>query len=530
VKRGLVLVLAIAGLLPVLVCNMPAARVAAPDANAAVEGTLGAMRATSAAGTVVAPAVATEKATAVTPATPTLDLPTFTPLPPLPIVTVNAPTSAPTLDEHTFQYVTQPGDTLVGLAGRFSIDPEQIPNPQNAMPQAFLHAGQTLAIPNTLNSIPEAGMLMPDSEIVYSPAAVDFKVAEFVQRAGGFLNTYSGPAENETLTGAQIIQRVAEETSINPRVLLAVLEYRSHWVYGQPTDPKNTAYPIGFYASDFSGLYKEITLVARQLTIGYYGWRTGQVTDLTFADGTHQRIHPAVNAGTAALQYLFSKLYSPADWRTELYNPARFIAFYTSAFGDPWQRASAMGPLLPDNLSQPAIELPFPHGQTWTMTGGPHVAWGIGSVWGGLDFAPSNVEPGCTVSAFWATAAAPGSVVRSGHGEVIIDLDGDGQEQTGWSLLYLHMAAKARVAVGNRVKLDDPIGHPSCEGGYATGTHVHIARKYNGEWIGADGPLPFVLSGWQAQASSRQYSGALVKDGQIVTSRMDSVRTSIITR
>ena len=42
----------------------------------------------------------------------------------------------------------------------------------------------------------------------------------------------------------------------------------------------------------------------------------------------------------------------------------------------------------------------------------------------------------------------------------------------------------------------DHIGHPSCEGGRAVGTHLHIARKYNGEWVGAGGALPFVLSGW----------------------------------
>jgi LasA protease len=121
-------------------------------------------------------------------------------------------------------------------------------------------------------------------------------------------------------------------------------------------------------------------------------------------------------------------------------------------------------------------------------------------------------------------------IVRTGNGEVIIDLDGDGQEQTGWDLLYLHVAARDRVPAGKWVNVDDLIGHPSCEGGAATGTHVHLARKYNGEWIDADGPIPFVLSGWQAQASDRQYSGGLSKNGQMVTSRIDGVRTSIIKR
>jgi hypothetical protein len=52
------------------------------------------------------------------------------------------------------------------------------------------------------------------------------------------------------------------------------------------------------------------------------------------------------------------------------------------------------------------------------------------------------------------------------------------------------------IAEGTLVEQGDALGHPSCEGGRSTGKHVHLARKYNGEWIAADGPIPFVLSGW----------------------------------
>jgi len=38
------------------------------------------------------------------------------------------------------------------------------------------------------------------------------------------------------MTGAAEIKRAAFENSINPRLLLAVLEYESHWVRGQPLD------------------------------------------------------------------------------------------------------------------------------------------------------------------------------------------------------------------------------------------------------------------------------------------------------
>ena len=67
--------------------------------------------------------------------------------------------------------------------------------------------------------------------------------------------------------------------------------------------------------------------------------------------------------------------------------------------------------------------------------------------------------------------------------------------------------------------------HPSCEGGTSTGTHVHIARKFNGEWIAIQGPLPFVLSGWQAFASEKNYQGGMLKEGQQVVASPVGPRT-----
>jgi hypothetical protein len=44
-----------------------------------------------------------------------------------------------------------------------------------------------------------------------------------------------------------------------------------------------------------------------------------------------------------------------------------------------------------------------------------------------------------------------------------------------------------------------------------TGTHIHISRKYNGEWIPADGPLAFNLEGWVAHNGRVAYEGTLTK-------------------
>jgi murein DD-endopeptidase MepM/ murein hydrolase activator NlpD len=127
-------------------------------------------------------------------------------------------------------------------------------------------------------------------------------------------------------------------------------------------------------------------------------------------------------------------------------------------------------------------------------------------------------------------AIASGLVVRSENGVVIIDLDGDGHEQTGWNVMYLHVADKSRVALGEWVDQNDRIGHASCEGGVSTGTHTHIARKYNGEWMLADGPISFVLSGWTAIAGDKPYLGKLVKGNKVITADVYGQAWSLITR
>jgi hypothetical protein len=71
------------------------------------------------------------------------------------------------------------------------------------------------------------------------------------------------------------------------------------------------------------------------------------------------------------------------------------------------------------------------------------------------------------------------------------------------------------------VKAGDRIGHPSCTGGYSTGTHFHLARRYNGEWIPADQTqsdtgLPFNLSGWISSGDGKEYDGYLTRNGESV--------------
>ena len=83
--------------------------------------------------------------------------------------------------------------------------------------------------------------------------------------------------------------------------------------------------------------------------------------------------------------------------------------------------------------------------------------------------------------------------------------------------MNLHIETRDRAEEGTWLEAGDKIGHPSCEGGVATGTHTHVARKFNGEWILAAGPLPFAMSGYVATGGEVAYQGLLVNGNEIVS-------------
>jgi murein DD-endopeptidase MepM/ murein hydrolase activator NlpD len=443
---------------------------------------------------------------------------------------ISTPPSIP-VDTAPLLYYTQAGDTLPVVAIRFGVDVSEISSSTGSLPPTgLLNPDTLLIIPHKLVNTTSAIKIIPDSELIYSPSAIDFDTEAFVKAAGGYLSNYQQWLGSTGRTsGAEIVQRVALENSINPRILLALLEYQSGWVYGQPSNAMQEDYPMGKVDISKKLLYSQLAWAVNQLSVGYYGWREGWTTDILFSDGVSARLAPDLNSGTVAMQYYFAQVYDTPGWLAALDTNSGISSFYEKMFGSPWLRAMEVEPLYPPNISQPDLILPFLIGQIWSYTGGPHGAWERDGSRAAIDFAPGSTESGCVASNAWVVAAAPGLIVRAGHGAIVEDLDGDGNEQTGWNILYLHVTDQ-HIEVGDWVETSDLLGHPSCEGGIATGTHVHVARKYNGEWISADGPLPFVLSGWTVHAGSIPYDGTMTKGSDTVTSSVYGSHESLIIR
>jgi murein DD-endopeptidase MepM/ murein hydrolase activator NlpD len=424
-------------------------------------------------------------------------------------------------------YRTHAGDTLSALAARFSTDVPSILdlNPQIPKDATTMPAGFSLEIPAYLHPLTAERMdLLPDSEFVNGPSAVAFDLREEVMSSAGYLADYSDYAYRVERPGWEVVQQIATNYSIHPRLLLALLEHQTNALSNPFPDDREYTYPLGFENERYQGLFRQLLWAAEQLSDGYYGWRTGEMLEFETIDGLLIRPNPAQNPATVAIQYLYAQMYDATAYESQLAENG-LGATYQDLWGDPW---SFEQDVMPENLQQPPLNLPFEPHKIWDFTGGPHFSWGTSLPWGALDFAPPAVQGGCAPSGEWIAAPADGVIARSEEAIVVLDLDGDGDERTGWVLFFFHLGNNHRIQQGEVVVQGDLLGHPSCEGGRSTGTHVHIARRYNGEWIPAYGPLAFNLDGWVAEKGAELYEGSLVKGSKVVSASTETTEQNRI--
>lgn len=411
-------------------------------------------------------------------------------------------------------HVVAAGETLGLLAQRYGTTVAELMTLNGLDNADLVQVGQTLQVPGaTIHQMtgPEF-KIIPDSELVYGPRARDFDVRAFTAALGGVLTNYQEQVEGQTMDGPAIVQLVADRHSVSPRLLLTVLEHRAGWL--TQAAPAPGASILGNSAAGANSLYIQLSWAANLFNLGYYGRNEGGLRGFNLGDTAQITFSPLINDGTAGVQRFLAAVdgVTVERWQRDV-GPEGFYATFTRLFGNPF--AYTVEPLMPADLASPPLELPWAAGETWYLTGGPHGGWNSGSAWAALDFVPPGQQAGCIQSEAWVTAMADGIVSRSGHGAVVVDLDGDGFAGTGWAITYMHLESRDRAPLGTRVQTGDRLGHPSCEGGFSNGTHLHITRTYNGRWISADGQLPFVMSGWVSSGAGAEYDGFLTRGNAV---------------
>jgi LasA protease len=252
-------------------------------------------------------------------------------------------------------------------------------------------------------------------------------------------------------------------------------------------------YPLG-HTNGAPGLLPQLEWAADALNHGFYGWQDRGETAIRFEDGTLARGAPGLNPGTVAVQ---RALAADATYSQLPQRLAEFDAAYRKLFGDPmprWMQAQCCRP----GWSSRALHLPWLPGEWWHLTGGPHGGWMPSSGWAALDFVPETAQIGnCVPAPAWAVAAAPGVVVRSTPGEILLDLDGDGDMRTGWVLQYLHIVDQPEL--GDGVGPGRSRGPAQLRGGARPIPPICTSRGATTAcgWMPA-ARRPMVLDGWTA--------------------------------
>lgn len=427
------------------------------------------------------------------------------------------------------QYIVQSGDTLSQIAQRYNVTLQGLINLNQISNPNLLEVGQVLLLPAPPTTFTPEIIIVSNSQLVRSPSGIGFDIDLFINNTSGYIKTATdivdtrlsdGSIRKDTLSASGVIKRVATEYSIDERVLLAFLQYRARWLTESNLSDELVNYPLisesdsaGF---DRFGLYKQLSWLANEINRGYYRTKYRNFSILTFRDGMQLLYNQSVNPATIALQYVLSLNNTIEQWRTDVSDNG-FQQLYLDLFGNEVELAS--DPLRTIS-SQPLMTLPFKNGDVWRFTGGFHGGWGGGSAWAALDFAPpddrQDGDPFCYISEYPVTAVANGVIARNIDGGLVLDLDGDGDERTGWTVLYLHLTVDTSITLGQSVSAGDVLGNASCFGGFSTATHLHIARRYNGEWIPADcidcqSNIPFVMSNWQAVGlAGQEYQGFMI--------------------
>ena len=159
--------------------------------------------------------------------------------------TPDSPHPLPPPREYVDQYVVQSGDTLGIVAQRYGISLAALMEANGLNESSLLSVGTVLDIPPVVTD-PNPGSsfkIIPDSELVYGPVSIEFDLDAYLEKKNGYLSNYVQDVNGEYLSGSQIIMRIAQNYSVNPRLLVALIEYRSEWVTSPI--PSNVDYPLG---------------------------------------------------------------------------------------------------------------------------------------------------------------------------------------------------------------------------------------------------------------------------------------------
>ena len=317
------------------------------------------------------------------------------------------------------------------------------------------------------------GLLFSDELFLYGRDAEAFDL-------GGYLAVHAPQLRDKQ----ELIAHWSGYYSINPKVVLALMELKSELLSAPSPDKLRAPFAELSTASGFAGQLRD---VLRQLSRRFYSYEAYQreqgLTRFTPDTG-------ALNGASAALLgVLQGANNAPAVLKRS--SPLQaFTQYFATLFNmAPEQLRSAesgaetvlaVSSLPPTNM----LQLPWYQGYSW-QSNGAHSHTGSGSPYSSIDV--SYDWPGWGAQTYSVAAAHGGRVSVLSRCQVRVT------NANGWSTNYYHMD-NVRVSNGETIAVNTKLGVYAgnrntalCEGGSSTGPHLHFSLLYNGRYVSLQG-------------------------------------------
>lgn len=334
------------------------------------------------------------------------------------------------------------------------------------------------------------------------------EIQAFLEARGSPLGEVRFQVGSRSHSFTDVLVSLSSLYSLNPELLLALLDLQSGLVSGGGASSEQLAWAMGYRGDGGGrrGLNSQLRWAARELRYAMrdYALRgDGPPPPLSFADGTRQEVAPDLPFSRYVLARVLAPTVSPGGLGPRLDG---LVNAYARLFGDP-RLAPADWPAPAEPFLTRPMERTFPitsffdHDAPFLTKNGS-----LTTFWGRVETDISFAYDGHTGWDYamgppdQILAAADGVVTFAGNSDdgcatparaVVID-HGNGYRTLYWHLASIAVEATQRVAAG------DVLGVAG-ESGCAIGSHLHLQVQYLGRdvdpygWCGA-GADPWAAS------------------------------------
>lgn len=347
--------------------------------------------------------------------------------------------------------------------------------------------------------------LISINQFLYSSDVLKFDIQGFLKKQPGPLKDFSEIVDGQVWSAAETIRYNSILFGINPQIILILLEASDKVLSDEKSNIPMMHLDEGSLRNSPDSFYAYIRWISSLLLADYEKARYIEDQEpIIFKDGKIIDILEVYNPAIQSIQRSLARLLVQSEWIVWVGGvlpefKVKFNEYFDNSLYSPDSITTISA--LPSGYV-----LPFPIGETWYFTGGPHTYNSSGArPWSSVDIAQPELiacPGGNFPSHRWIKAAKGGTVIQSSQALVIID-HGD-----GWRTYYSHVSTTDRRGLGG-VNQGDNLGHPSCEtepGGSTSGIHVHFAIWQSG--IGFVNITGSSMSDWLIQETSH-YNGTM---------------------